>query len=67
MPRALRSLAPLTALVALLAMLGGEGHERGNTRWPAHAHVIGKDIVWFYGVLWPAMLMSLKLKLPKLL
>merc|ERR1711988_605253 len=28
-------------------------------------HVIGKDIVWFHAVYWPAMLMSAGLPLPK--
>lgn len=33
--------------------------------WPADLHVIGKDIIRFHAVYWPAMLMSAKLKLPK--
>ena len=33
--------------------------------WPAAAHVIGKDIVRFHAVYWPAFLMSAKLALPK--
>ena len=33
--------------------------------WPADAHVIGKDIVRFHAVYWPAMLMSAGLELPK--
>ncbi len=33
--------------------------------WPADIHVIGKGINWFHTVIWPAMLMSLKLPLPK--
>jgi methionyl-tRNA synthetase len=33
--------------------------------WPAAAHVIGKDIVRFHAVYWPAFLMSAKLPLPK--
>jgi methionyl-tRNA synthetase len=34
-------------------------------RWPADLHVIGKDIVRFHAVYWPAFLMSAKLALPK--
>ncbi|HGY5536521.1 MAG TPA: methionine--tRNA ligase [Prochlorococcus sp.] len=34
--------------------------------WPATVHVIGKDILRFHAVFWPAMLMSAKLPLPKL-
>jgi methionyl-tRNA synthetase len=33
--------------------------------WPADLHVIGKDIVRFHAVYWPAFLMSAKLALPK--
>jgi len=33
--------------------------------WPADVHLIGKDILWFHAVYWPAMLMSAGIKLPK--
>jgi methionyl-tRNA synthetase len=33
--------------------------------WPADVHVIGKEILWFHTVYWPAMLFALKLELPK--
>lgn len=33
--------------------------------WPANVHIIGKDIVRFHTVYWPAFLMSAKLPLPK--
>lgn len=32
--------------------------------WPADVHVIGKDIVRFHSIIWPAMLMSAGLPLP---
>ncbi|MDP4020714.1 MAG: methionine--tRNA ligase [Candidatus Adlerbacteria bacterium] len=35
--------------------------------WPADVHVIGKDILRFHGAIWPAMLLSAKLPLPKTL
>src|SRR3989344_8790260 len=35
--------------------------------WPADAHVIGKDILRFHAAIWPAMLLSAKLPLPKLI
>jgi methionyl-tRNA synthetase len=35
-----------------------------NKFWPADIHIIGKDILWFHTVYWPAMLMSLGLPLP---
>lgn len=38
---------------------------RFNTFWPADHHVIGKDITRFHAVLWPAMLMSCGIALPK--
>jgi methionyl-tRNA synthetase len=33
--------------------------------WPANIHLIGKDILWFHSVIWPAMLMALDLPLPE--
>src|SRR5690606_37317563 len=33
--------------------------------WPADLHVIGKDIIRFHCLYWPAMLMSADLALPK--
>ena len=33
--------------------------------WPANLHIIGKDIVRFHAVYWPAMLMAAQLPLPK--
>ena len=33
--------------------------------WPAEVHVIGKDIMRFHAIYWPAMLMSAGLPLPK--
>ena len=33
--------------------------------WPADVHLIGKDIMWFHMVIWPAMLMSAGFPIPK--
>ena len=33
--------------------------------WPATYHVIGKEILWFHAVIWPAILMALDLPLPR--
>ena len=33
--------------------------------WPCNVHVIGKDILWFHSVIWPTMLMSAGIPLPK--
>jgi methionyl-tRNA synthetase len=43
---------------------GLEDHELARF-WPANAHIIGKDIVWFHCVIWPCMLMSAGVALPK--
>ena len=40
------------------------GQER-TAGWPADCHVIGKDIVRFHCIYWPAFLMALELPLPK--
>ncbi|MGN0075402.1 MAG: methionine--tRNA ligase [Parafannyhessea sp.] len=34
-------------------------------RWPAQFHVVGKDIIRFHCVIWPAMLMAIKEALPE--
>ncbi len=36
-----------------------------NEFWPADVHFVGKEIVRFHSIIWPAMLMSLDLPLPK--
>lgn len=33
--------------------------------WPADVHVVGKEIVRFHSIIWPALLMALDLPLPK--
>jgi methionyl-tRNA synthetase len=33
--------------------------------WPADLHVVGKDIVRFHAIYWPAMLKSAGMELPK--
>ncbi len=35
-----------------------------EARWPADVHVIGKDVVRFHAIYWPAFLMSAELPLP---
>jgi methionyl-tRNA synthetase len=41
--------------------------EKYNKLWPADLHVIGKGIIRFHAVYWPAILLSAGLKLPKAL
>lgn len=46
----------------------GYGNEKYNDYekyWPADVHFVGKEIVRFHTIIWPAMLMALKLPLPK--
>jgi methionyl-tRNA synthetase len=58
----------LDALVNYLAALGypqmGEG-SRMDRYWPADLHMVGKDILRFHAVYWPAFLMAAGLPLPK--
>jgi methionyl-tRNA synthetase len=52
------------ALIAYLTGAGGpEWKEKGL--WPADLHVIGKEIVRFHAIFWPAFLMAADLPLPK--
>ena len=54
------------ALINYLSAVGyGRDEELCNRWWPADLHVIGKDITRFHGVIWPAMLMSAGLPLPR--
>ena len=55
------------ALANYVSALGyGSGDESNFQKfWPADLHVIGKDILRFHALIWPAMLMSAKLPLPK--
>jgi methionyl-tRNA synthetase len=41
------------------------GNEKFRRYWPASLHVIGKDIVRFHAVYWPAFLMSAGVAVPK--
>ncbi|MEE2916045.1 MAG: methionine--tRNA ligase [Pseudomonadota bacterium] len=51
---------------ALTNYLTGAGYPDGDMPyWPADLHLIGKDIVRFHAVYWPAFLMSAKVALPK--
>ncbi|MBW3538592.1 methionine--tRNA ligase [Candidatus Parcubacteria bacterium] len=52
---------------ALINYLTGAGYPKGSFGdwWPADLQLVGKDIIKFHGVIWPAMLMSAGLALPK--
>ena len=54
------------ALINYAAAVGlGTDEDRLATWWPADLHLIGKDITRFHTVIWPAMLMSAGLPLPR--
>ena len=54
------------ALINYASAVGlGQHPARFDRWWPADLHVIGKDITRFHTVIWPAMLMSAKLPLPR--
>jgi methionyl-tRNA synthetase len=43
----------------------GEANPRFNRYWPADLHMVGKEIIRFHAVYWPAFLMAADLPLPK--
>jgi len=54
------------ALTTYMTGVGFPEREGDYARfWPADVHLIGKDIVRFHAVYWPAFLMSAELPLPK--
>ena len=56
----------LDALTNYIAALGYPNEQQDFTKfWPASAHVVGKDILRFHAVYWPAFLMAVGLDLPK--
>ena len=55
------------ALMNYITVLGYPEHDDFKRFWPADAQVIGKDIIRFHAAIWPAILLSLGLDLPKLL
>lgn len=54
---------------ALLNYISAAGYlqddERFGSLWPADLHLVGKEIFRFHTVIWPAILFSLRLELPK--
>ncbi len=56
----------LDALTNYVTGVGfGEDQEMFRKWWPADVHIIGKDITRFHCVIWPAMLMSAGVELPR--
>lgn len=54
----------LTNYVTALGYLQ-PNHENFEKYWPADLHMVGKEIVRFHTIIWPALLMALNLPLPK--
>ncbi len=57
----------IDALFNYMTALGFENDKYSDLEkfWPADVHFVGKEIVRFHSIIWPAMLMSLDLPLPK--
>ena len=57
----------IDALFNYMTALGFENDKYDDLAdfWPADVHFVGKEIVRFHSIIWPAMLMSLNLPLPK--
>jgi methionyl-tRNA synthetase len=52
------------ALTAYLSAVGGPNYEKVGY-WPADLHLVGKEIIRFHAVYWPAFLMAAGLPIPK--
>jgi len=55
----------LDALLNYITALGYGKDEANMDFWPATSQIVGKDILRFHAIYWPAFLMSLDLPLPK--
>ncbi len=55
----------LDALMNYITALGYGSDEKNMHQWPASVHLVGKDILRFHAIYWPAFLMSLDMPLPK--
>jgi len=56
----------LDALSNYITALGFDDEpELYNKYWPVDVHLVGKEIVRFHSVIWPAMLMSMNIPVPK--
>lgn len=57
----------IDALTNYITALGytGDNDELFKKYWPADVHMMGKEIIRFHSIIWPAILMALDLPLPK--
>lgn len=54
----------LTCYISALGY-GSKDDENFKKYWPADVHLVGKEIVRFHTIIWPALLMALDIELPK--
>jgi methionyl-tRNA synthetase len=54
----------MDALMNYITALGYGTDEKNMDFWPGKIHLVGKDILRFHAIFWPAFLMSLELPLP---
>lgn len=56
----------IDALSCYLTAIGyGTDEEQFNKYWPADVHLVGKEIIRFHTIIWPALLMALDIPLPE--
>ncbi len=58
----------IDALSCYLTALGygTENEEKFKEFWPADVHLVGKEIVRFHTIIWPALLMAMDIEIPKM-
>lgn len=55
----------IDALTNYINALGYNNGEANMDYWPADLHMVGKEIVRFHAIIWPAILMALGVPMPK--
>ena len=56
----------IDALFNYITAIGlGEDELQDQNLWPATYHIVGKEILWFHAIVWPAILLALDLPLPR--
>ena len=56
----------IDALINYISALGyGTNKDKFSIFWPADVHLVGKDILRFHAIIWPALLMALGIELPQ--
>ncbi|GAB6138918.1 methionine--tRNA ligase [Halanaerobaculum tunisiense] len=53
------------ALISYLTGIGFQREDKFSDYWPADVHIVGKDILRFHTIIWPAILMAADMSLPK--